>query len=162
MSVNKEREEVKKRIQKWLLDEGFKVQSVSNEHASFNFVAEDAEGRKVNIIQPIKKIDQIIIATRAVLTQEQIDKLSRISEDERNRILWTLRFGLLDRGVGFSPISMPLESIQVSTVVYYDGLNKDNFMHRLFEVRKALLFIFWTIDRELGEPKPTLKLSYIG
>jgi hypothetical protein len=29
-------------------------------------------------------------------------------------------------------------------------------------IRKALLYIFWMIDREFGEPEPTVNFPYIG
>jgi hypothetical protein len=161
MSSNGERENVMRKIQKRLLDENFKVQSVSDEHAYFNFVAENEDKRTVNIFQAINKKDRITIATRGVLLPEHLSKLSKMDANDRNRFLWTLRFGLLNRGVGFSPITMPLEFIEMSDTIYYDNLTKDNFMHKIFEVRKALLFIFWMVERELGEPEPSMTFSPI-
>lgn len=161
MSMNEKGKEVEEKIRNWLLEEGFKVKLLSNEHASFNFLAEDQEGRKVNIIQLIKDKDKILIVTKASLLEEQKQKLMKLDSETRNRILWTLRFGLLNREIGFSGIGVPLESITLSMSLYYDGMSKDKFMHRLLEVRKALLFVMWLVDRELGEPEPTVKLPYI-
>ena len=161
MSVNEDREKVKNQIEKWLLDEGYKVKSVTNKNAYFNFFAEDPYGREVSVSQPIKKADQIKLVAGVRLSQEQLNKLSQMSEDKRNEILWKLRFGLLDRGVGFSLITMPLRSIKIWSVLFYDGLTKDHFFNRLFKVSNALVFIFWTIARELGEREPTTEFKHI-
>jgi len=161
MSANEDREKVKDQIEKWLLDEGFKVESVTNKNAYFNFFAEDPYGRKVSVSQPIKKADQIRLVAGVRLSQEQLNKLSQMSKDRRNEILWKLRFGLLDRGVGFSLIAMPLRGIKISTVVFFDGLTKDHFFNKLFEVSSALVFIFWTIARELGEREPVTEFKHI-
>jgi hypothetical protein len=161
MSVNENTKEMEQKIRNWLLEEGFKITLLSDEHACFNIVAEDTDGRKVNVAQPIKKKDKITIATGAILSKELQQKVITLEAEERNRLLWTLRLGLLNRGVGFSGIEVPLESVEVSTIIYYDGLTKDNFMQRLFEVRKSLLFIFWMVERMLGEPEPTIEPYYI-
>ena len=41
MMTNRNREKAKEQIQKWLLEEGFKVKLISDKNAYFNFVVED-------------------------------------------------------------------------------------------------------------------------
>ena len=161
MTTNRNREKAKEQIQKWLLEEGFKVKLISDKNAYFNFVVEDKEGRFTNVYQTIGKPDQIKIATRGILTKTQETKLMGLSGEERNMLLWNFRMGLINRGVGFSSIEIPLKKIKIETIIYYDGLTKDNFMYRLFEVRKTLVFMSWIIDRALGEPRPTIQLLSI-
>jgi hypothetical protein len=56
---------------------------------------------------------------------------------------------------------MPLQNVEVSTLIYYDGLTKNAFMNEYSKVKRAVLFVFWTIDRELGEPKPKSNPEYV-
>jgi hypothetical protein len=161
MSQNNEREDIKNRIQKWLLEEGYKVQPSIQGKSLFNIVAKDSDGLVINIIQQLLKPDQIMIITRAVFSEDQQKRLQLMQKDEKNQVLWELRLELLKMDVSFSPIVLPLKFVGLSSQIYYDGLTKDNFMNRFFKVKRSLMLVFWIIGRELGESEPTTSLSYI-
>lgn len=149
-----ESEKVKSNIQKWLLEEGFKIQSQPNDKTLFDFLATDMNGIKTHVIQPTLKPDQVVIITGLNIDENQQSTLQAMENKERLRFLWDLRFGLLNLGVGFSPISIPFKALEISKIIYYDGLTKNAFMEKLFDVRTAFMFVFWTFDREFGETKP--------
>jgi hypothetical protein len=154
MSENSECEKVKANIQKWLLEEGFKIQSQPNTKTLFDFVATDVNGIKINIIQPILKLDQVVIVTSVSIDENQQSTLQLMENKKRITFLWNLRFGLLNMGVQFSPITVPFGPLEISKIIYYDGLTKNAFMEKLFEVKKAILFVFWSFSQEFGETKP--------
>jgi hypothetical protein len=154
MPENSECEKVKTNIQKWLLEEGFKIQSQLNTKTLFDFLATDANGVKSRIIQPTLKLDQVMIVCGVSIDENQQSTLLAMENKKRLTFLWNLRFGLLDLGVQFSSITAPLKLLEISKSIYYDGLTKDAFMEKLLEVRNAVLFVFWTFDREFGEIKP--------
>lgn len=154
MPVNQECEKVKENIQKWLLEEGFKIELQPNDKTLFDFLATDMHGIKTHVIQPTLKPDQVAIIAVLNIDENQQSTLKAMENKERSRFLWDLRFGLLNSGVGFSPISIPFKALEISKPIYYDGLTKDAFMEKLFDVRAALMFVFWTFDREFGEIKP--------
>jgi len=149
-----ESEKVKSNIQKWLLEEGFKIQSQPNDKTLFDFLATDTKGIKTQVIQPTLKPDQVIIVIGLDIDENQQSTLQAMENKECLRFLWDLRFGLLNLGVGFSPISIPFKALQISKTIYYDGLTKNAFMEKLFDVRTAFMFVLWTFDREFGETKP--------
>lgn len=151
MSMSTERTEVRDRIQKWFLDEGFTIRPGRDQNAFFDFAIEFHDGSRLNVSQRTDKPDQVVIVTRLRLSKEQTNRLMGMNITKRNEILWDLRFGLLSRRVGFSAIDMPLRSLEISSAVYYDGLTKDHFMSECFKVRNALVYIEWTIGRELSE-----------
>ena len=152
---------VKDKIQKWLLDEGYKIQTVPNEKASFAIMATDSQDIKTQIIQPKGKDDLAVIVAGITFSEEQQSALKNKEVKERTRILWEMRFGLLNMGVGFGGITVPIKNIQVSTHIYHDGLNKNAFMEKIAQVKRAVLFVLWSINKELGEIKPQLDSSGI-
>jgi len=162
MSTTDEKIEPQDLIQKWLIQEGFKVQSIEDPKSWFNLLVEDKQGRKTNVAQQFDKVDHITIGTKLVIHELRQSKLRQMNDKERDNLFWELRLGLLDRGVGFSAITIPLKEIRVSMGIFYDGLSKDNFMRRLFDVRKALLYVAWIIERALGEPEPSERLLHIA
>lgn len=143
------------RIEAWLLEMDYKISHVPNNNAKFNFAAKDAEGLTVNIFQNVAKADQVIIATGAILPQELQDRLKVMERDRRTKFLWELRFGLLNAGVGFSPITEQVSNIRIETAIYEDGLTHDGFAQRLFLVRRMLRWISWMVERELGAQSPS-------
>jgi hypothetical protein len=138
---------VREKVQVWLLEEGYKLQSVHNDRLFFNFDVVSHNGQHLNILQPIEKADQIMIATRGVFA-ERLEAISKLTKNEENELIWKLRFGLLNFGVGFL-VEPPLNSVNLQRAVYYDGLSKDLFMCRLSEVERALLFCFWVVNTQL-------------
>lgn len=159
MSTNTQSDEKRDLIQDWLLEEGFKIRTLPTKETFFNLVVEDSSGLKFQVVQPLTKKDQIVIITNATIPKDRQQKLDNIENRERNRFLWNLRFGLLNMGIAFQNISLPLKKIQVSTPIYYDGLTKTAFMNAVFNIKRAMVFIFWTFDREFGEPKTTSDLG---
>jgi len=57
-------------------------------------------------------------------------------------------------GVSFTGITFPLKLIEISQLIFYDGLSKNSFMQKFFETKRALLFVMWMFDRKFGEQKP--------
>jgi len=161
MSNTTEGDKIGDRLQKWLLEDGYKIQSQPDKNTSFRIIATDNQGIKIQVLQPIAKPDQVVIAAGLNISEDRQHTLQSKDDKEQLRILWELRFGLLDLGVGFRQISMPLQNVEVSTLIYYDGLTKNAFMNEYSKVKRAVLFVFWTIDRELGEPKPKSNPEYV-
>lgn len=149
--------DLKDLITNWLLEEGFTVKEVDDPQAIFNYYAEDVDKRNVNVIQNWKKSTQILIGTNAAFPEEIILKIQRMDEKERNDFFWDLRFGLLQMNVGFGGISLPFEKVNLTSNLWLDNLSKDVFMRRMFDVRKALVFVFWTVERKFGPFKSGLK-----
>lgn len=158
MAENSDCEKIKTNIQKWLLEEGYKIQVAPNKNALFQFVATDTEGLKTSVIQPTLKLDQIVIVSGINMDETQQAQLQTLENKERLNFLWDLRFGLLNIGVGFSGVAMPLKRIELSYPIFYDGLSKKSFMQKCFDMKRALLFVMWMFDRKFGETKPKADL----
>jgi len=153
MCANAKNQDVKARLEKWLLEENYKVESLTNNHALFNLVVEDNSGLKLHVRQPLLSVDQIVVMAKASLSEEQITKIQKMLSGERTRFLWELRFSLLEMGIDFSSVSLPLKFVLVSSPIYFDGLTKNAFMTKVFAVRRALVFVMWKVSKELGEAK---------
>lgn len=146
--------EAKEKIRNWLLEFGFSIKEISASNTSFNFEGTNGEGRKLNVLQESSKKDEIQLGTRIVV--EQWPRIDAMDIDRRNALLWNLRLALINLGVGFMNIDLPLEEIQLHTSIFYDGLTKDRFMFRLFLLRRAIALVSYMIGRELQEPPPRL------
>jgi hypothetical protein len=154
MPENAETEKVKSNIQKWLLEDGYKIESQPDQNTLFRFIATDKSGIKTIIVQPTLMLDQIVIGAGINVDNVQQSLLQTLENKERLDFLWDLRFGLLNLDVGFHGISLPLEKIEISKTIYYDGLTKDALLQKVSNVTRAVIFAKWTFDRKFGEAKP--------
>jgi hypothetical protein len=154
MSINNEVEKVKANIQKWLLEDGYKIESQPDPKSLFRFLITDMSGIKTTIMQPLLTTDQIILAAGINYDSNQQSLLQNLENKERLNFLWDLQFGLLNLDVGFTGITLPVSFIEVSKIIHYDGLTKDAFLQRLSNVKRAVIFTMWTFDRKFGEAKP--------
>lgn len=154
------RKRLKANIQKWLLEEGFKIEVAPNPKATYGFVATDPNGLKTIVFQPKLRNDLVIALLVLNVDEVQQSQLQGMEDKERHAFLWNIRFGLLKMGVEFGGLSFPIKMVEVSAQIYYDGFTKDTFMRRLADARRAFLFITWSFDEKFGEPKPKSDLMY--
>jgi hypothetical protein len=154
MPENNETQTVKANIQKWLLEDGYKVEMQQDPKTLYKFVATDVSGIKIMIIQPILTIDQIIFAAGISFDNAQQGLLNSLSEKERWNFLWDLRFGLLNLDVSFRGVGLPLQHIEIEKAIHYDGLAKEAFLTKMSNVKRAVIYTMWTFDRKFGEAKP--------
>jgi hypothetical protein len=101
MSNTTEGDKIGDRLQKWLLEDCYKIQSQPDKNTSFRIIATDNQGIKIQVLQPIAKPDQVVIAAGLNISEDRQHTLQSKDDKEQLRILWELRFGLLDLGVGF-------------------------------------------------------------
>jgi hypothetical protein len=154
MSDTSDCEKVKSNIQKWLLEDGYKIESQPNQDTLFRFVATDRTGIKTIIVQPKLMLDQIVIGAGIQFDNAQQSALQTLENKNRLDFLWDLRFGLLNLDVGFNGVAMPLKGIEITKTIYYDGLTKDALLQRVSNIKRAVIFTMWTFDRKFGEAKP--------
>jgi hypothetical protein len=149
-----ESDHVKVEIRDWLLKSGMSIREMPDQHAAFNFDVTDEEGRHVTIALPLESPDRITLASRIALSPSDAARIEAMPNGQRSNLLWDLRFGLLNIGVGFMGVQLPLpaDGIFLGTDVWLDALTKHELMNRLLLLRRALLLINWTINRAFQEP----------
>jgi len=148
-------EEIEKRIREWLEAEGIFRERFPDSKALFHLIAElpPGSGRRVHIIQPLRKKDLIIVVSTIVVDDARRERLRRMKRKEKNDFLWNLRFGLLFRKNSFQmvPNAEDIQRIPVSCPLFYDGLTKNTLMEAMHENWKCHLYIDWMFQREFEE-----------
>lgn len=151
---------IKAKIQTWLMEDGWSLRKETPSEGLWAFVAEDQFGRKIIVGQKVGKEDEILIQGAVSISDNTSDRMSRLSEDELNALLWDLRFELVRSNLEFSGISLPLKRIEVVERIFSDGLSKDRFLQRTSEVRKGVLIVLWTLARKLGQQPPPRQVGF--
>lgn len=162
MSGNVESKQAKNNIEKWLLEENFKVQSDTESNYLFTLLVEEPSGVRSVILQPLQSIDRILISITVELAEEQQAKIKMMDKGERSQFFWEITSGLLNLHVNFSSISIPLKQVRIISEIYYDGLTKNFFMGSYGMVRRALAFLLLSLERKVGGEGKTIDTSYIG
>jgi len=143
------------KICKWLSEEGLFRDRISDEKLYFHLAAEypARSGRYVNVIQPRKHADMVVVFSRIKLADVHSSALKRLSGRDRERLLWEMRYTLLFResNFEFEPRVGDLESIRFSREIYYDGLCKNALMEALRENFKCELYVVWKFQEIFGE-----------
>jgi hypothetical protein len=143
-------EEVGKRIEKWLVDEEFRVSSVADENARFFYKVTKDGGVTLSVLQRQNKTDSILIVGDVSLTDEDQKKLATIPEKDRRSMLLDIRMDLLSTKCRwqFIPPTQSWKTIRVSKSIFYDGLSKDRFFETMDIVMRAVLLIVFTFQRK--------------
>lgn len=162
-SQEKEQKDKKAQAQLWLMEDGYKIKENPDMNSSFRMVAENNAGNWVEVVQLTTRPDQIGIVTTIVLNEMQKAKFLQMDEGKRRELIRELRSGLLMMGIAYMGLIYPLEKLTISRAVYYDGLNKNNFMDTLTKVFYAFYYVANIYEKYFGElsPTPPVTTEYI-
>jgi len=139
-------------IKDWLVAEGLKASNQADPNAIFKLLINHPAEVPVQIWQEIGWKDKIMIMSTINFDTPALQKFETLPEDLRNDVLWQIRFLLIAHGVTFKfqpPKASWPQQIQVSKILYYDGVTKDRFMEWVLKAVEAVLLISWTVTRGL-------------
>lgn len=148
-------EKVRDRMQTWLLDEGWQLSEKTHGDALWLLEARDSAGRHIVVGQKQGRADQVLLEGAVALADAHSQAFTALPHEDRQELLWELRFTLLNLGVEFHGIQDPLTRLMIGQRIYYDGLSKDTFLQRVSQVRNGILAAIWTVARRLNfSPTP--------
>jgi hypothetical protein len=160
MATKMSPDQIKDKVQTWLMEDGWSVRQETPSMSLWTFVATDQFGRVIGVGQRKNKEDEVIIQGAINIGDDTNDRITRMTDDDRNNLLWDLRFQLVQTNLEFSGIVLPLKRIEVVERIFLDGLTKDCFLQRTSEVRKGVLIVMWLFARKLGQPPPPKQMGF--
>jgi len=160
MTTEMSSEQIKDQVRTWLMEDGWSLRQETPPQTLWAFLAEDQFGRKIVVGQRANREDEVVIQGSVNIGDDTTDRIDRLNEDERNTLLWDLRFELVKTNLEFSGISIPLKRVEVIERIFLDGLTKGRFLQRTSEVRKGVLIVMWVLARKLGQPPPPRQMGY--
>ena len=156
--TKQEMDEVMRKVQAWLTEEGVYRDKVPDDNANYHYKIEfpQGSGRPADIIQPKPRDDLILIISGVSLSEEHYEGLKSKSKKERDDILWDMRFDLLFRNSDFNmlPNLDDLKTIQFIRPLHFEGLTKNVLMDAIREDYKCHLYIVWKMQRLFGAAPP--------
>lgn len=153
-------DQIKERVRGWLMEDGWSLRQETPDRSLWAFVAEDQFGRKIVVGQRASREDEVVIQGAINISDDTTDRIGRLTEDERNNLLWDLRFELVRTNLEFSGIDIPLKRIEVVERIFLDGLTKDCFLQRASEVRKGVLIVIWMLAKKFAQPPPPRQVGF--
>ena len=154
MSGAEKEQDVRGKIQKWLMAEGWKIAEQPHPNMTWLVRAEDGAGRRVLIGQSKVREDQIHLEAVVTIADEHRKKFESLPGEKRRDILWRLRFRLLLMNVDFAGVAEPMQAVLLTQRIYLDGLTKDAFTQRFLSVRNAVIAVIWSIMQDLEGVEP--------
>ena len=147
-------EETRDKIQNWLMSEGWQIAEQAHPNMSWLIRAEDAGGRRILVGQSKVREDVIHLEARVNIEDDYRQRFESLPEDERRKILWDLRFRLLQMNVDFAGVAERLAAVVLTQRIYLDGLTKDAFIQRFLNVRNAEIAVIWSVIQNLEGVEP--------
>ena len=155
------RDQVQERIQGWLVEENYAVKVQEDPKAYFVIAAQHPAGIGLAVGQEIGKKDRLLIQGGLNFDEDTRSRLRNLPEKDRENLLWDIRFSLINIGVQFVIVNGKLPTaIQISKLLYYDGLSKDRLMELTQKVTDATLLVLWKFQRKFGAPAPKQEQMY--
>lgn len=151
-TASRSSEELRDRIGGWLTGDGWRIKAIAPERAAWGLEADDGSGRIVHVAQPENRPDRIEIFGGVILSEAHKGKVAGMESEQRQDLLWTLRYEVARLGLAYQGIQEPLGQFGITTTIYQDGLSQDAFCQRIFRVKNGVLLCVWTLRRSLDGP----------
>ncbi|HKZ80924.1 MAG TPA: DUF2299 family protein [Pyrinomonadaceae bacterium] len=152
-TANQPSQNKRSRIQSWLMQEGWKIGELPiTEAALWGITATSDIGHVIIVAQPRQPTDRTIIQASVTVDDDTKRQIAAMSQEKRQEFWWRIRLGLLEMGLEFSGFAEPINLLGVSQRIYDDGLTKDEFLQRVSQVKRGVIFILWMIQRGLQQP----------
>jgi hypothetical protein len=144
------------RIAAWLLGEGWKVadRPLEQSRVSWAFQGTDPGGKVVLFAQDERRPDVLIMQAGITVDPNHAGRLKALPLREQEEFCWELRFRLLDMGVNFGGVKVPLEGVGLVERLYVEGLGRNEFFRAVNRLQNAILAVIWMIRRRLDQPAP--------
>ena len=147
-------EDARDKIQNWLMSEGWQIAEQAHPNMMWLIRAEDAGGRRILVGQSKAREDLIHLEARVNIEDDYRQRFESLPEDKRRKILWDLRFRLLQMNVDFVGVAEPMAAVVLTQRIYLDGLTKDAFIQRFLIVRNAEIAVIWSVIQNLEGVEP--------
>jgi len=138
------------RIRRWLDEEEYEPSAGTQPNAVFSFQAKTRNGLLLTIWVPKDGSGKLLITAALGLSDEERAQL----KDRAESVLWTIRYGLLQLGVGYDieeEDGVP-KVIAFVTPIWEDGLTKTAFMHELQRVVNGMVLVIVSVRHVLATP----------
>ncbi len=157
-----DQEEKRVTIQGWLQEEGWSTRFETAPEASWAITGVDQGNRHLVVAQRHDRHDQILINGSVNVSQQHRECIGALSEDERTEFMYELMFRLLTLDIEFDIIGQPLERVNIAQRIYYDGLTKDSFLQRVSLIRKGVVLVITSVQRQCAERPHPKELGFRG
>ncbi len=150
-------EQAEQAIKKWLTENHHQVTAVKDENANFHLEIDYPQGtmKRQRIIQPKEYPSMALILNGVAIAPEHLEKLKKISEDEREAFYSEIRRDLLFIE-GSYDINTDEEGIakqvQFSHEFYFDALTKTHLFRALLMNYRTLMYIVTKFNDKFGIP----------
>jgi len=135
-SGSRKKKEIAKKIKKWLAEEGFQASKVQDTNTDFHF---QIQNPNMSIIIDKRKIDCVTLVTYMGFPEIDQRMLSYLSK-EGKKFFWNLEYALNQLNVMYNihPSIEEVERIDITKIIYFDGLTKHTFFSSLFDIQRGM------------------------
>jgi len=153
--------ELSRRIRGWLEAEGWRVEDRAVEESSppatgvsWALQGTDPGGKLVLFAQDVRRPDVLVLQAGVTIDPNHTGRLAKLEPREQEEFCWDLRFRLLDMGVNFGGIRVPLETVGLIERLYVEDMGRNRFFESVGRLQNAILAVIWMIRRRLDQPAP--------
>jgi hypothetical protein len=149
-------------IESWMTEEpGVTCERINQPGDNWRLLVKD-QLLAVEVIQRSGR-DSILFASGTTFPPQMVNQVNALSPERRVTLLWDLRLGLLQAGVEFTNLNVPpTGKIDILLTDYFDSAMKSVVMANWRKVRRAVLFLRWTVERALGLTNMPAEISSTG
>jgi hypothetical protein len=143
-------------ISDWLLAEGWQLNDITDktEGAAWALKGTDPRKKVVIFAQGAKKPDTLIMQAPIAVDETSQARLVSLGPEKNEALGWEIRFQLLNMGLKFAGLTLPLDRFGLILRVYTEDLGRNGFFDRLDRLQNGIFAAIWLIRKALAQPAP--------
>lgn len=138
----------------WLVDEGYSVNSLDADDASWLVRAEDPAKRVLVVGQKMQRPDMLVLQATVNVSESHTKKVAALEDPQRRDFLTDMALTLLSIGLDFSGVGHPFRQVQLTDHLHLEGLDRNLFIATIRKLRHGILAVQLCIAKGLAEAPP--------
>lgn len=150
-----------KKVQDWLVDEGYFKEKIYDEEANFHFIINYPADHIIDLIQPKGKNDVILVGCATEMSPEQLKFIKSSNTEKKKKYIWDIRLSLNKFLLDFN-LEHPndeLERFVITDEIYDDGLTKNSLIFTIKKVFRGKLHCIWLTEKTFGSSEDSIDES---
>ena len=145
-------EEAEEKINGWITGRGIFTKKSESDHTNFQFEGRTDNGIGIVIAQPKRLFRSVVVASKLVLTQWQLDAINKMQPEEKADFIWDLKRDLIFAPANFtlSPAGDDLKTIDFVKEISFDELTDGKLIEAVDNVCRPLIWTIWVLRKRFG------------
>jgi hypothetical protein len=150
------------RVERWLVEMDYAVSPIVREEVVWGLAGERRGQVGIAVAQIVGHTDQVYLQTACRLEDGFKDRIALLAADERQELIWDIRFRLILFDTSFDGVEEPLTVVNFADTIFIEALNRTSFAASVSRILRSYTALSFMLQRRFPDVKTAEIIKGLG